>query len=94
MNTVSYSNWVQVQSEKLRSAINRLACSGIYDGAVYVMPSCGAVPGELILSTEPVIGTVNVLRFPGVGDRVAAVPSSHLYSALWDACRREPICPV
>jgi hypothetical protein len=88
----SYDEWCKQQADKLRSAMNRLAMSGIYDAAVFVIPSNGSVAGELVLSTEP--QALEVLHFTGHGTRVCAVPYSHLYHAIWHACRRMPIVPV
>jgi hypothetical protein len=90
----SYDEWITEQSEKIRSGLNRLACSGVFNAAVYVMPSSGKTPGELVLACEQPEGTCDVVRFPGIGDRVCAVAYSHLHSALWHACRRMPICPT
>jgi hypothetical protein len=88
----SYDEWVSEQTEKVRSAVNRLAMSGIYEGAVHVMPSNGATQGELIVCTEPCV--LPVLAFRQYGTRVAAVPSSHLWKFIWEVCRHEPICPT
>lgn len=92
----NYDAWISEQADKVRSAVNRLAMGGRYDMAVYVMPSNGSTQGELIVALPdmPPAGTVDVVRFHGVGSRVAAVPSSALHSQLWHACRRMPICPV
>jgi hypothetical protein len=90
----TYDAWIGEQADKVRSALNRLAYSGIHDAAIYVMPSHGATQGELIVSTSPVDGAVDVVRFPGHGDRVSGIAYSHMHSALWHACRHLPICPV
>jgi hypothetical protein len=88
----TYDAWVQLQTEKVRSAVNRLACSGIFDAAVYCLPSNGTTAGELVVSTEP--QTLDVLHFHGHGTRVSGVPTPQLYNAIWNACRRLPICPT
>ena len=94
MTKFSYDEWIKEQADKVRSAVNRLAMSGIYNGAVYVMPSNGATAGELVVATEQPEGTCDIVQFPGVGDRVSAVSILALSSALWNACRRMPICPT
>jgi hypothetical protein len=88
----SYAEWVAEQADKVRSAVSRLACSGIYDAAVYVIPSDGAVQGELLVSTEP--QALEVLQFAGHGTRISGIPYSQFKTAIWDACRNVPICPV
>jgi hypothetical protein len=88
----SYGEWVSEQADKVRSAVSRLACSGIYDAAVFVMPSNGATQGELIVSTEPM--ALEVLHFAGHGTRIAGIAYSQFNTAIWDACRRSPICPT
>jgi hypothetical protein len=92
MTKFSYDEWVREQTEKVRSAVSRLACSGIYDAAVYCLPSNGATQGELIVSTEP--QTLECVSFQPYGTRISSVPYSNMHSAIWHSCRRLPICPI
>ena len=86
-----YQRWIDEQTEKVASSVNRLAAMGIYEGAVYVLPSTPERYGELVVSRVPVVGASDVLRFAGGSDRVASVPRSQLRQALWEACRRMPV---
>jgi hypothetical protein len=83
--TFTYDAWVSEQTEKVWSAVNRLAASGIFDAAVYCLPSNGSTQGELIVSTEPL--ALEVVRFELCGSRSA------IRSAIWHSCRGLPICP-
>ena len=82
-----YSAWIAEQAEKVGSAVNRLAMSGIYDAAVYVLPAKDGAAGELVVSRSQVPGASDVVRFPRVGSCVAGVPRSELRQYLWHACR-------
>jgi hypothetical protein len=88
----TYERWVSEQTGRVRAAVNRLACAGIYDEAVYVLPSSGATEGSLIVSTAP--QELDVLRFGHHGTRVSAIPSTELRAFIWEACRRVPIVPT
>lgn len=90
----SYDEWITAQSARLVAELRARALAGDIGGAVFVMPSRGAVPGALVLAHDTPAGAVDVVRFPGHGSRVASVPYSGLRSALWEACRRAPICPT
>ena len=90
----SYDEWVTVQRDHVLTAVKRFAMLGIFDAAVWVIPSHGGCAGVLYVSRTKPDGACDVLRFLGVGDRISAVPSESLYSRLWDACRRMPICPT
>ena len=87
-----YDEWVKEQTEKVRSSVSRLACQGIYDEAVYCLPSNGATQGELIVSTEP--QALEVVNFHPYGSRISSVAYSAMHSAIWHSCRRLPICPT
>jgi hypothetical protein len=89
--TTEYNEWISEQAEKVCSAVNRLAMMGLYDAAVYVMPSAPGRCGELIVSRTQPEGTTDVVRFPHVGSRVAGVARSDLRACLWHACRHFPV---
>ena len=90
----SYDEWIAEQADKIASAINRHAMNGLYDGAIYVIPSRGATQGELVFCDEEPDEMLECLTFPAIGSRVSAIPRQQLYDRLWHACRRCPICPV
>ena len=91
----SYDVWASQQTEKVRSAVNRLACIGIFDESVFCLPSSGATAGELVVMTESEYNRtgqpLEVVRFH---TRVSAISSAALYQSIWNACRRLPICPT
>jgi hypothetical protein len=94
MTKFSYETWVTEQTKTIANAINRLAMGGIYDEAVYVRSSNGARCGELVVAIVPPEGMLPAVAFGRYGTRVSDVPRSQLWKAVWDACRREPICPT
>ncbi len=71
-----------------------LAMSGNFGGAVYFVPSGAGQWARLILAHETPDGATDVIRFPGVGDRVAAVPYREIAPGIRDACRSLPVYPL
>jgi hypothetical protein len=94
MNTFSYDRWVSKQAIKVEMAVRDLAMRGRFDAAVYCLPSNGSEQGELIVATEPPPGMLEVVSFQPYGTRIASVPYSAMHSAIWNVCRRLPICPT
>ena len=92
----SYDAWVTEQAAAVESAMRAFGRRGILGNnvAVYVVKASGPVAGRLVCDTNPPVALAPVLRFPGHGSRVMAVPYSALRSLLWSACRSEAICPV
>lgn len=90
-----YDRWIAEQAESVAAAMRELGRKGIgRNAAVYVIPSCGAVAGRLVVAEDKPDGAVDVIRFPAQGTAVMAVPYSHLSTLLWRACRSVPILPT
>lgn len=91
--TFSYDKWVSEQAASIAAAM-RANPSANSNAAVFVIPSCGAKPGRLVLANSAPDGACDVVRFHGIGSSVGWVPFSSLPTLLWQACRRMPICPT
>jgi hypothetical protein len=91
-----YDAWIENEAKHILETMHDHASKGIFtsDMALFVIPSCGKIPGRLVLDRELPAGATDVVRFPAQGSRVNAVPYSHLRSLLWNACRSFPILPV
>jgi len=94
MTKWTYDGWVHEQAAHIVRDMHLDANAAIYDKAVYVIPSSGAEPGKLVLAHEKPDGATDVLSFHGHGTRIGGIPYSGMFNALWNACRRMPICPT
>ncbi len=90
---MNYEKWITLQSAKISSQLCRAAQAGICgDFAVYVIPASGNTWGSLEVAADAPSGATRALNFPGLGHRVAFVPTPHLRGLLWHACRDLPVC--
>lgn len=95
MSEFSYNAWVSEQAAAVETQLHAAGRNGTAGSlAVYFKPADGAEPGRLALAAAAPEGFTDVLRFPGVGSRIAAVPYSHMRHAIHEACRRLPLIPV
>ena len=90
----TYDNWVHRQAARIIGEMRVAAMAGLFDLAIYVVPGKGAAEGQLILAHEKPDGATDVLSFPGVGTRISAIAYGNMSNAIWNACRRMPICPT
>ena len=91
--TFSYDTWVSTEAERVRTDIERLRAERLRTAAVFVLPSNGRKPGYLTVLQKKKVAGANLIHF-STGTNVMAVPSQDLYRLLWEACRREPVCPT
>jgi hypothetical protein len=102
----SYDAWVTEQATRIKAQIRRHGRALTDYGpnaALWVLPSAGPLPGQLILADTAPSETYGPfrhmkapmpIRFPAQGTNVMRVPYPHLRSLLWEACRSAPICPT
>lgn len=88
-----YDRWVDEQTQQVNTMVGLLARRGVFEGKVFVFAACGAHPGFLSVLLEQPEDAVDVVWFPGVGTKVAAVPTTELRQKLWQGCRNMPILP-
>lgn len=91
MTDFDYPAWCREQAEAIESDLR--SAPPFSDLAVYFSPAT-CEPGRLDLATTAPDGATDVIRFPGVGSRVAAVASQHIYGGIYEACRSLPVIPI
>lgn len=88
-----YRKWCREQAAAIESAM-RSNAGAHGNSAVWFIPTDGRQAGKLVLATDKPEAATDVIRFPGVGSRISAVPYSHIFGAVYDACRRLPLIPT
>ena len=89
---MTYDQWITEQAAAIEEPLQYAARSGHTDIALYVIPTDGKAWGRIVAGSECPEGATDVLAFPQYGTRALGVPLSQRRAALWDACRRMPIC--
>ncbi len=90
---MNYNEWITEQGSRIaREVWHREHQGRVNDLAVYVMPADGDKWGSLELAYSMPAGAIDVVQFPGVGERVLALPSLNIPNLLYHACQHMPLC--
>jgi hypothetical protein len=90
-----FNDWCGREAARIGDELRAAAMAGDFSRVVWFIPACPGTWARTVLAHPDARpdGATEVLRWPGVGDRVASVPYAEIARGLIDSCARLPVYP-